>query len=58
MVATLDGGWVRQSDYVNAMTELESRKLIGQAIVNYITDNSMHYESITLIALIKNWNTI
>jgi hypothetical protein len=58
MISTLDSGWVQHKDHIKALTELENRKMVGQAIVDYITNNQLQYESITLMALLNNWKKI
>lgn len=57
-VSTLDQHWVKHEDYVKAMVELENRKMVGQAMYDYIVSNELHYQSITLMALLKNWKNI
>ncbi len=58
IVASIDQQWIKHEDYVKALVELENRKMVGQAIVDYITNNQLQYESITLMALLNNWKKI
>ena len=57
-LVTIDEQWVKRDDYIKALVELDNRKMIGQAIHDYIVANDMQYQSITLMALLKNWNSI
>ncbi len=57
-IATIDGQWVKREEYIKALVELENRKMIGQAMHDCIVANELHYQSISLMALIKNWNQI
>ena len=57
-IVTIDEQWVKREELVKALVELENRKMIGQAMHDYIIANDMHYQSITLMALLKNWNKI
>ena len=57
-LVTVDEQWVKREEYIKALVELDNRKMIGQAIHDYIVANDMQYQSITLMALLKNWNNI
>lgn len=57
-VVTIDEQWVKREELVTTLVELENRKMIGQAMHDYIVANDMHYQSITLMAILKNWNKI
>ena len=58
IVASIDQQWVKHEDYIKALVELENRKMVGQAMYDYIVTNQLQYESITLMAIIKNWKNI
>lgn len=58
VVTSIDQQWVKHEDYVKALVELENRKMVGQAMYDYIVTNQMQYESITLMAILKNWKNI
>jgi dihydroxyacetone kinase len=57
-VATFDQHWVKHEDHVKVLVEAESRRMVGQAMYDYITSNEMQYQSITLMAILKNWKKI
>lgn len=57
-VVTIDEQWVKREELVKALVELENRKMIGQAMHDYIIENNMQYQSITLMAILKNWRNI
>lgn len=58
IVASIDQQWVKHEDYVKALVELENRKMVGQAMYDYIVTNELQYQSITLMAILKNWKNI
>jgi len=58
IVASIDQQWVKHEDYIKALVELENRKMVGQAMYDYIVTSQLQYESITLMAIIKNWKNI
>lgn len=58
IVASIDQQWVKHEDYVRALVELENRKMVGQAMYDYIVTNELQYQSITLMAILKNWKNI
>lgn len=57
-IVTIDEQWVKREELIKTLVELENRKMIGQAMHDYIIANDMHYQSITLMAILKNWNKI
>lgn len=57
-VATFDQHWVKHEDYVRVLVESESRRMVGQAMYDCIVSSELQYQSITLMAILKNWKKI
>jgi len=57
-VATFDQHWVKHEDYVKVLVESESRRMVGQAMYDCIVSSELQYQSITLMAILKNWKKI